>query len=92
MRAKAARLEPAKRTFQRPSPTWRALGGQMRFSIDDTFDFRPDTPPGRDPDVLSPRLRAFHQILWSKPLPNDTFFQLHVDTAGVGLHQRPELG
>ena len=64
----------------------------MQFPIDVTFDFRSDTPPGRDPDVLSPRLRAYHQILWSKPLPNGTFFQLHDDTAGVYLHHRSELG
>lgn len=38
--------------------------------IDTAFDFYSDTPLGKDPDALSPTLRRYHQILWSKPLPN----------------------
>ena len=37
-------------------------------AIDSTFDFRSDTPPGKDPDARSPTLRRYHQLLWSKPL------------------------
>jgi uncharacterized protein DUF6994 len=35
-------------------------------AIDVTFDFRSDTPRGRDPDARSPTLRSYHQLLWSK--------------------------
>lgn len=44
--------------------------------IDITFDFRTDTPPGKDPDTWSPALCAAHQFLWSKPLPNGMVFDL----------------
>ena len=37
--------------------------------IDISFDVRSDNT-GRDPDSSSPTLRAYHQALWSKPLPN----------------------
>lgn len=60
--------------------------------IDVTFDFRSDTPPGRDPDVLSPRLRAYHKLLWSKPLPNGVVFQLDDTTSNVYLHHRSAMG
>ena len=36
--------------------------------IDVAFDFRSDTPAGKDADADSPTLRRYHQILWSKPL------------------------
>jgi hypothetical protein len=45
-------------------------------AIDITFDLRSDTPPGRDPDALSPTLRRYHQLLWSKPLPSGAPFEL----------------
>ena len=54
----------------------------MRGQIDITFDFRSDSPPGkdpgtyRDPDTYSPTLRRFHKLLWSKPLPNGIEFSL----------------
>jgi len=64
----------------------------MRFPIDVTFDFRSDTPPGRDPDALSPRLRAYHKLLWSKPLPNGVVFRLDDTTSNVYLHHRSEMG
>lgn len=44
--------------------------------VDITFDFRLDTPPGRDPDQHSPTLRRYHQLLWSKPLPTGGVFTL----------------
>ena len=60
--------------------------------IDITFDFRSDTPPGKDPDALSPTLRRYHQLLWSKPLPSGAPFELDVTTPGTYLHHRSELG
>lgn len=49
-------------------------------SIDVTFDFRSDTPPGRDPDTFSPALRTYHQRLWSKRLPTGRSFALDVNS------------
>ncbi|MBO7552994.1 MAG: hypothetical protein J6T82_03055 [Bacteroidaceae bacterium] len=37
--------------------------------IDIDFDFRLDSK-GKDPDSSSPTMKAYHQLLWSKPLPN----------------------
>jgi hypothetical protein len=33
---------------------------------------------GKDPDSYSYRLASYHQQLWSKPLPNGEFFELHM--------------
>ena len=59
--------------------------------IDISYDFTADTPhywdnfwsnnkglggSNFDPDLLSPTLRKYHQILWSRPLPNGQFFSL----------------
>ena len=60
--------------------------------IDTTFDFRSDTPPGQDPDACSPTLRRSHQLLWSKPLPNGTSFELDVTTPYAYLHHLSEVG
>lgn len=60
--------------------------------IDVTFDFRTDTPPGKDPDAKSPTLRRYHQHLWSKPLPDGTPFLLSTGVAGAYLHHRSSLG
>lgn len=60
--------------------------------IDVTFDFRSDTPPGKDPDAFSPTLRRYHQLLWSKPLPGGALFDLDDATPGVYLHHHSELG
>ena len=46
------------------------------MQIDIKFDFRSDSN-GRDPDSASPTLLAYHQYLWSKPLPNGEMFELH---------------
>jgi len=65
----------------------------MRRHIDITFDFRSDTPPGRDPDVFSPTLRRYHKRLWSKPLPSGAVFELDDTSPHVYLlHHRSELG
>ena len=43
--------------------------------FDPRFDFRTDSGGG-DPDAASPTLRAYHKLLWDKPLPNGTKFTL----------------
>jgi len=60
--------------------------------IDITFDFRSDTPPGKDPDAYSPTLKRYHQLLWSKPLPCGAIFELDDTTKGAYLHHQSELG
>lgn len=60
--------------------------------IDTTFDFRTDTPPGKDPDAFSPTLRKYHQFLWSKPLPSGTYFALTEDAPDAYLYHQSELG
>ena len=65
----------------------------QREQIDITYDFRTDTPPGKDPDVRSPTLRRYHKSLWSKPLPNGGMFDLDDTTRGhYLLHRSDELG
>ncbi len=61
-------------------------------SLDITFEFRSDTPQGKDPDALSPTLRRYHRFLWSKPLPNGVLFELVDTTPGVYLHHRSRFG
>ncbi len=61
-------------------------------AIDINFDFRSDTPPGRDPDAFSPTLRSFHKRLWSKHLPSGAGFFLDDTTRGVYLHHVSDLG
>jgi hypothetical protein len=60
-------------------------------TIDPGFDFRSDTPPGKDPDSHSPTLRRYHQTLWGKPLPGGAPFDLDITTPPY-LHHRSELG
>src|SRR5215218_5024073 len=60
-------------------------------AIDVTFDFRDDSAGG-DPDTDSPTLRRYHQLLWSKPLPNGVHFVLDATTPYAYLHQRSALG
>jgi hypothetical protein len=60
--------------------------------IDVGFDFRDDTPPGKDPDKSSPTLRRYHKLLWSKPLPNGRMFELDDTTGGEYLHHKSDLG
>ena len=58
--------------------------------IDVGFDFREDTAPGKDPDAFSPTLRRYHRLLWSKPLPDGTLFELDDTTRGVYLHHQSD--
>lgn len=60
--------------------------------IDVNFDFRTDTPPGKDPDALSPTLRSYHKLLWSKPLPSGAHFGLDDSKDNVYLYHQSELG
>jgi hypothetical protein len=60
--------------------------------IDVTFDFRSDTPPGRDPDQYSATLRRYHRFLWSKPVPNGSLLELSATTAGQYLGHSSHLG
>lgn len=64
----------------------------MKNEIDITFDFRSDTPTGKDPDVASPTLRRYHKILWSKELPGGRAFDLSDARQDCYLHHRSELG
>jgi hypothetical protein len=64
----------------------------MTTDFDITFDFRSDTPKGRDPDSLSPTLRRYHKQLWSKALPNGMQFDLSDSTDGVYLHHKSTVG
>lgn len=61
------------------------------LEIDTTFDVRSDAG-GRDPDQHSPTLRRYHQVLWSKPLPDGTPFTLDASTPSAYLHHRSDLG
>lgn len=71
-----------------------SLDMDTREQLDVTFDFRSDTPgyPKSDPDLLSPTLRKYHRLLWSKPLPNGAVFQLLDTTPSVYLHHSSHLG
>jgi hypothetical protein len=64
----------------------------MRSQIDTTFDFRSDTPSGKDPDSFSPTLRRYHKYLWSKRLPSGVVFELVDTTAQVYLHHHSNIG
>lgn len=64
----------------------------MLTHIDINFDFRSDTPLGKDPDSHSPTLRSFHKLLWSKPLPSGALFNLDDTKSGIYLHHQSELG
>jgi len=48
------------------------------MEFDPTFDVNSDAGGG-DPDATSPTLRAYHQLLWSKPLPDGHLFTLEDD-------------
>jgi hypothetical protein len=64
----------------------------MRSHIDIAFDFRSDTPPGKDPDDCSPTLRRYHKLLWSKKLPSGADFTLDDSGPNYLYHRSDELG
>jgi hypothetical protein len=59
--------------------------------IDTSFHFESDANGG-DPDRASPTLRRYHQILWSKPLPDGTPFTLDANTPHSYLHHTSARG
>jgi hypothetical protein len=62
----------------------------MRTDIDITFDFRTDSPAGKDPDAYSKTLRRYHKLLWSKRLPGGAYFEL--TSRGKYFYHRSEIG
>jgi hypothetical protein len=64
----------------------------MRADIDITFDFRLDTPKGKDPDTHSKTLRRYHKVLWSKRLPAGQLFELNDTSLGSYLYHRSAMG
>lgn len=53
-----------------------------QISVDVKFDVRTDSN-GKDPDFASATLKSYHQLLWSKPLPNGQLMDL---TTGKGFY------
>ena len=51
-------------------------------NIDTSFDVRSDSH-GKDPDIFSGTLKAYHQALWSKQLPNGETMEL---SSGKGYY------
>lgn len=47
--------------------------------IDIAFDFQTDTRDKKYPDSDSKTLRAYQQLLWSKPLPNGELMELGIE-------------
>ena len=64
----------------------------MSTAIDTTFDVYSDTPIGRDPDSHSSTLRRYHKMLWSKPLPDGSTFDLTDRHPRCYLHHKSKLG
>ena len=60
--------------------------------IDVTFDFRSDTPAGKDPDTFSPALRNTHRMLWGRPVPSGALFDLDVSNRRRYLYHESDLG
>lgn len=56
----------------------------MDFNV--AFDHRLDSS-GNDPDKYSPTLKAQHQLLWSKALPDGTIFQLEPEPKRYLKHE-----
>ena len=63
----------------------------MSIKIDTTFDVYSDSRQ-RDPDSHSPTLRRYHKMLWSKALPDGTYFTLSDAHPGDYLHHKSQLG
>jgi hypothetical protein len=48
--------------------------------FDITFNYKVDSPPGKDPDSHSLLLKADHQLLWTKELCDGELFKVQVPT------------
>jgi len=59
--------------------------------VDTAFKVYADANGG-DPDSVSPTLRLYHKILWSKPLPNGKGFELEDNKTGFYLYHKSERG
>jgi hypothetical protein len=60
-------------------------------TFDPTIDFRTEAGGG-DPDSTSPTLKAYHKLLWSKPLPSGDAFDLDDTKPGAYLHHLSSRG
>lgn len=83
MRVKMAEQQPFENGLRRLT--------KGRPMIDTMFNFGSDSG-GRDPDQYSPTLRRYHQVLWSKALPDGSIFTLDQDTRDSYLHHRSKMG
>lgn len=66
-------------------------GDDAEHAVDVTFNVETDAGGG-DPDRTSPTLRRYHQLLWSKTLPNKTDFTLDTTTPYSYLHHASAVG
>lgn len=62
------------------------------MEIDTKFNFKYDTPLGKDPDSFSPTLRRYHKSLWSKQLPIGQIWWLEDSHPKAYLHHSSEIG
>lgn len=60
------------------------------MKIDINFNFISDSN-GKDPDSHSPTLKRYHKLLWSKELPNGSYFDL-IENKGSYLDYNSEQG
>ena len=65
---------------------------EVKSPIDIDYVFSRDTPANKDPDAHSPTLKAYHKLLWSKPLPNGRCFQLTDTYPRTYLYHKSDLG
>lgn len=56
--------------------------------LDVRFDFQSEVAQGRDPDSWSPTLIQYHELLWSKPLPDGTPVEVAQAGRPGGFHLR----
>jgi hypothetical protein len=62
------------------------------MDIDASYDFRNDVRPNNDPDIHSKKLKLYHKILWSKPLPSGKDFLLDYSITGKYLSSKSSIG
>jgi hypothetical protein len=74
------------------SPVGQGVASRHGSERGDRHHLRLHTPPGRDPDTLSPTLKQYHKLLWSKPLPSGALVELDDTTPGEYLHHLFRLG
>jgi len=62
------------------------------MDIDASYDFRNDVRPNNDPDNHSEKLKLYHKILWSRPLPSGEDFLLDYSITGKYLSSKSSVG